>query len=111
MCGVTKFHMYLYGKQKFTPVTDHQPLAAILSPKAGLPALVAARLQRWAIILNAYSYDLEYKATSKTRNAYALFRLPVEAAPNSHDTDLLLIESYNLPITAGTAEQAPYYHE
>ena len=49
--GVKKFHMYLYGKQKFMLVTDHKPLLAILGPKAELPTLVAARLQRWAVIL------------------------------------------------------------
>ena len=47
--GVKKFHMYLYGKQKFMLVTDHKPLLTILGPKAGLPTLVAARLQRWAV--------------------------------------------------------------
>lgn len=41
---VKKFHMYLYGKQRFTLVTDHQPLLTMLGPKSGLPKLVAARL-------------------------------------------------------------------
>lgn len=52
--GVTKFRTYLYGKQKFTLVTDHKPLLAIAGPKKGLSTLVAARLQRWVIILAAY---------------------------------------------------------
>lgn len=91
--GVKKFHMYLYGKQSFTLVTDHKPLLAILGSKAGLPTLVAARLQRWAIILAAYSYDLEYRSTTKKGNAEALSRLPVEDAPNNHDCDIMLIET------------------
>ena len=43
--GVKKFHQYLYG-QKFTLMTDHKPLTAILGSKKGIPSLAAARLQR-----------------------------------------------------------------
>lgn len=39
---------YIYGR-RFVLVTDHKPLTTILSPKASLPALAAARIQRWAI--------------------------------------------------------------
>lgn len=67
--GVTKFHTYFYGKQKFTLVTDHKPLLAIVGPMKGLPTLVAARLQIWAIILAAYTFVIEYKETSKIGNA------------------------------------------
>ena len=60
--AVQKFHTYLYGR-KFVLVTDHKPLVTLLGPKKGIPPLVAARLQRWAIILAAYSYEIEYKST------------------------------------------------
>lgn len=98
--GVTKFHMYLYGKAKFTLVTDHKPLLAILGDKVGLPTLVAARLQRWAITLAAYSYEIEYRSTKKMGNADALSRLPVESAPREHDGSVLLVECHDLPMTA-----------
>jgi hypothetical protein len=51
--AVKHFHFYLYGRSNFTLVTDHKPLLAIFGEKSKLPTLVAARLQRWAIILNA----------------------------------------------------------
>ena len=104
--GVKKFHMYLYGKSKFMLVTDHKPLLAILGPKSGLPTLVAARLQRWAIILAAYNYTLEYRSTTKMGNADALSRLPVDKAPEEHENTILLIETLNLPLTAKSVSQS-----
>ena len=56
--GVKKFHPYIYGRQ-FTLVTDHKPLVTILGPKTGVPTIAAARMQRWALILSAYSYDYQ----------------------------------------------------
>jgi len=52
--GVKKFHKFLYGR-KFTLVTDHQPLVALLGAKAAIPTLAAARMQRWALVLSAYA--------------------------------------------------------
>jgi hypothetical protein len=65
---VEHFHAYLYG-QKFTIITDHKPLTAILGPKKGIPPLAAARLQRWAWILSAYKYDIEFRPTGEHGNA------------------------------------------
>ena len=41
------------------------------------PALAAARLQRWALLLSAYNYNLEYRPTQAHGNADGLFWLPV----------------------------------
>ena len=60
--GVKHFHQYLYGRM-FTLVTDHKPLTTILNPRKGIPSLAAARLQRWAIILSVYMYEIEFKCT------------------------------------------------
>ena len=72
--GIKKFHPYIYGR-KFTLITDHKPLT---SPKSSLPALAAARLQRWAITLSAYQYEVEFRATDKHGNTDCLSRLPLE---------------------------------
>ena len=74
--GVKKFHRYLYGR-KFKLVTDHKPLTAILGPKKGIPSLAAARLQRWAILLSAYDYEIVFKPTQAHSNADGLSRLPL----------------------------------
>jgi len=41
VCGVKKFHQFLYGCH-FILVTEHKPLTTILEPKKGLPTLAAA---------------------------------------------------------------------
>lgn len=74
--GVKRFHQYIYGR-RFTLITDHRPLLAILGPKSGIPPLAAARMQRWALILASYSYHLEFRRTTEHRNTNALSRFPV----------------------------------
>uniref|UniRef100_H3B502 ribonuclease H n=1 Tax=Latimeria chalumnae TaxID=7897 RepID=H3B502_LATCH len=69
--GVKKFHKYLY-RWKFTLLTDHKPLLAILGPKAAIPTLTVLRMQRWALTLLAYDYDIEYRRSHDHANADAL---------------------------------------
>ena len=57
--GVTKFYQYLYGR-RFILQTDHKPLERILGAHQEIPKMAANRLQRWAITLSAYDYDLEH---------------------------------------------------
>ena len=73
--GVKRFHQFLYGR-KFTLMTDHKPLQAILGPKSAVPTLAAARMQRWALVLSAYDYDLMYRRSEGHSNADGLSRLP-----------------------------------
>ena len=101
--GVHKFHQYLYGR-KFTMVTDHKPLMAILGPKKGIPSLAAARLQRWAILLSAYNYNIEFHPTATHGNADALSRLPLPYTellePGSTVNYLPIFRMETLPVTA-----------
>ncbi len=73
--GVKKFHKYLYGR-RFTLITDHKPLVAVLGPKSAIPTLAALRMQRWAFILMVYNYEIEYRQLAAHVNADALSRLP-----------------------------------
>ena len=84
--GVRKFHKHLYGR-RFTLYTDHKPLTTILGPKTGIPPLAAARLQRWALILSAYTYDLQFKPTKEHANADGLSRLPLTTTEDMSDDD------------------------
>lgn len=98
---VKKFHKYLYGR-KFTLITDHKPLLAILGPKSAVPTLAALRMQRWALILMAYSYELEYKRSSDHLNADAMSRLPVTELDNTAQESNIFYFSHveELPVTA-----------
>ena len=52
-------------------------MTTILGPKRGVPPIAAARLQRWAIQLATYTYDIEFKSTHDHGNADALSSLPL----------------------------------
>ena len=73
--------------RKFCLITDHKPLLTIFHPAKGIPEMAASRLQRWAIILSAYNYEVKYQPSDKHGNADALSRLPL-------DSDNLPIDDY-----------------
>ncbi|KAG7307507.1 hypothetical protein JYU34_007710 [Plutella xylostella] len=75
--SLQKFHQYVYGR-RFVLRTDHKPLVSIFGPKKGIPMMAASRLQRWSVIVAAYSYDIEYINTTNN-GADSLSRLPIAA--------------------------------
>ena len=58
--GVKTFHRFPYGRA-FTLVTDHKALTTVFGSKKGIPKVTGARLQIWAILLMAYTYQIEYR--------------------------------------------------
>ena len=72
--GVKKFHTYVFAR-RFTLRTDHhKPLTAIFNPEKAIPATTAARLQRYALFLAGFNYDIEYRSSSSHCNADGLSR-------------------------------------
>lgn len=75
--AVKKFYKYIYGK-KFTIISDAQSLRDLFNPKKGISPVAAARLQRWAIYLSMYDYEIKHRSGSKMGHVDALSRLPLE---------------------------------
>ena len=73
--AVRRFHQYIYGRP-FTLVTDHRPLCKILGEKEGIPPLAAARMQRWALLLSAYQYNIQHIPGKQNHCADCMSRLP-----------------------------------
>ncbi|KAL1447868.1 hypothetical protein WDU94_005423 [Cyamophila willieti] len=71
------FHQYLYG-QAFVLNCDHKPLVTIFGEKKAIPIMSAQRLQRYAIFLQGYNYEIKYIRGCQNNNADALSRLPVK---------------------------------
>ena len=73
--GVKKYHQYVFGRQ-FEIKTDHKPFTHIFSESRAIPTMASSRLQRWALLLGAYDYTIQYKEGKENANADALSRLP-----------------------------------
>ena len=83
-------------------VTDHKPLLSILNAKAAVPSVAAARMQRWAMFLAAYQYNIKYKCSKAHANADGLSRLPIEGSEELEDPVAMFQVSFveELPVTA-----------
>ena len=101
--GVKKYHCYLYGRH-FSLVTDHKPLLSLLSGRKPISSQSSARIQRWALTLAAYEYDLSYKSSVDHANADALSRLPLNESigitPLPPELILVMEHIANSPVTA-----------
>ncbi|RUS76781.1 hypothetical protein EGW08_015458 [Elysia chlorotica] len=84
--AVKKFFFYLCGRH-FTLITDHQPLKYIFSPDKGIPAMSAARQQRYAVFLSGFNYSIEYRNSKANANADSLSRLPLPVSDTDSETN------------------------
>ncbi|KAK7004223.1 Pol polyprotein [Biomphalaria glabrata] len=74
--AVKKLFIYLCGRH-FTLITDHEPLKHIFNPTKGIPAMSAARQQRYAVFLSGFNYTIEFRNSKSHANADGLSRLPL----------------------------------
>ena len=72
--AVKYFHKFIAGR-RFTICSDHQPLQFIFNNKS-VPDRVSARLQRWAITLRAYDYEVHHVRGEVMYSADTLSRIP-----------------------------------
>ena len=69
--GVKRFHCYIFGRS-FILSSDHKPLAPLFAKDKTVPAQASARIQRWALTLGMYEYELIHKSGATQGNADAL---------------------------------------
>ena len=91
--GMKRFYPFLFGR-KFTLVySDNKPLAAIISPRKDISAVAAERIQRWAMYLSGFNYDVRYRSSAQNVNADWFSWLPTQNddPDTSTDEDVALV--------------------
>ena len=97
--AVKKFHQYIYDRS-FTIITNHKPFLVIFAENKSLSIMAASRIQRWAIIMSAYDYNLTHKSGKENSNADCLSRIP---AANKKEqsflkNDVFITDLMNAPV-------------
>ncbi|QQP56676.1 Uncharacterized protein FKW44_001419, partial [Caligus rogercresseyi] len=75
--GLNRFERYLLGRH-FAIKSDHKPLEFILNPQKELPAVVSARLSRYALRLAEFDYSISHIKGSSNLHSDALSRGPLD---------------------------------
>ena len=88
--AVKKCHAYLHGK-RFTIVTYHRPLNYILNSEEP-----TGKITRWALLLQSYDYDIEYRPGRQNCSADALSRRTYET-DFSDENDIFLCSIADQP--------------
>lgn len=101
--AVKRFHSYVWGRP-FKIYTDHKPLLALLGEAKEIQQLYSPRMQRWALLLSAYRYELYYVTGARNVTADALSRLPLPAQVNCIDPPELVNLMQHLDTTPVTSK-------
>ena len=103
-----QLYTYLFGRL-FTLLTDHHPLTSMVSPNKGIPVTTAARLQRNALFLSGFNYQIEYKDPKRHTNADNLSRLPLTEPDRQHAIDgeevFHMSQIERLPVTSDVIQR------
>lgn len=92
MFGVDKFHKYIFGYH-FKLVTDNSAVKEIFNPCRGTSSIAMARLQRWALKLTNYDYEIEHRPGKMMGHVDAMSRLPLASEQTKIECATLGINS------------------
>ena len=85
-------------------VTDNKPLLGLFHEKQAVPAQDSSQIQRWALALAMYEYQLMHRKSSEHANADAFSCLPLpECAsftPQPAETVLLMEQMQDSPVAS-----------
>ena len=89
--AATRFRIYLEG-QKFKIIVDHRALTFM----GHLKSPTGPRLQRWAMFMSQFSYEIVYNKARWYSNADGLSRMTYEPAevPTHAVTDALMDDNF-----------------
>ena len=89
-----RFHQYIYDRT-VTFITYHKPLLSLFTPDRAVPQHVAAKLQRWSLILASYKYMIEYRNSNLHKDADCMSRIPLSKTyhPKSENSECSFIDS------------------
>jgi hypothetical protein len=88
----------------FSDKLNHQPLTSIFSPNKGISVTTADRLQRYALFLSGFNYQIEYENNKRHTNADSLSRLPLTESDRQDTIDgedvFHMSQIEHLPVTS-----------
>ena len=89
--GVKHFEKYLYGRQ-VKLYTDHRPLTHIFHLASAMPQISLTRLQRWALYLPNFDYEIVYRPCKDNFQADDMSRTPLKEG-REIDAEVAIIQA------------------
>ena len=75
--GIKNVFTNIYMVVIFIIHTDHKPVMYLFNENRSIPPTASARIQRWALAISGYTYQIQHRSGTKLGNADGLSRLPL----------------------------------
>ncbi|KAJ8027680.1 hypothetical protein HOLleu_29693 [Holothuria leucospilota] len=92
-------------RDKINPITN-APEPKNVGPKSAIPNMAASRLQRWAVLLSQYYYEIVYRSSKENAVADAFSRLPHEDSSDGTESEIFATDIVDSSFSVTAAEIA-----